>query len=47
MLQSKDKEWLNGYQNKSYSYAAYERLTIDLDTHRLQVRGSEKIVPQK
>ena len=42
MLQSKDKEWLNGYKNKSYSYAVYERLTIDLDIHRTQVRGWKK-----
>ena len=44
MLQSKDKEWLNGYKNKSYSYAAYERLTIDLDLTALPLAHSTWIV---
>ena len=33
MLQSKDTEWLNGYKNKTYIYAAYKRLTSYLKTH--------------
>ena len=42
MLQS--KEWLNGYTNKTHIYDAYKRLTEDLGTHRLKVRGWEKIL---
>ena len=33
MLQPKDIEWLNGYINKAHIYAAYKRLTSDLETH--------------
>ena len=33
MLQSKDKEWLNGYKNKTHIYAAYKRIMSDLKTH--------------
>ena len=26
-------DWLNGYKNKTHIYAAYKRLTSDLETH--------------
>ena len=33
MLQPKDKDWLNGYKNKTHLYAVYKRPTSDLGTH--------------
>ena len=33
MLQPKDKDWPNGYKNKTPLYAAYKRPTLDLKTH--------------
>ena len=33
MLQPKDKDWLNGYKNKTHMYTAYKRTTSDLGTH--------------
>ena len=33
MLQPKDTNWLNGYKNKTRVFAAYKRLTTDLETH--------------
>ena len=33
MLQPKDIDWLNGYKNKTCTYAVYKRLTSDLGTH--------------
>ena len=48
MLQSKDTEWLNGYKNKTYIYAAYKRLTSYLKTHTYtESEGIEKDVPYK
>ena len=33
MFQTKDKDWLNGYKNKTHIYAVYKRTTSDLGTH--------------
>ena len=33
MLHLKDKDWLNGYKNKTLKYAVYERTTSNLGTH--------------
>ena len=29
----KDTDWLNGYKNKTHTYAVYKRSTSDLETH--------------
>ena len=39
MLQPKDTDWLNGYENKTHIYAVYKKPTSDLKTYRLKVRG--------
>ena len=33
MLHAKDTDWLNGYKNKIQIFAAYKRLTSDLETY--------------
>jgi len=33
MSQPKDKDWLNGYKNKTPIYALYKRPTSNLETH--------------
>ena len=33
MLQPKDIDWLNGYENKTHIYAVYKKPTSDLKTH--------------
>ena len=44
MLPPKDTGWLNGYKNKTHTYAVYSRTTSDLgDTYRLKVRGLKKV----
>ena len=43
MLQPKVIHWLNGYKNKTHAYAVYKRLTSNLGTHRVKVRGRKKI----
>ena len=43
MLQSKDIDWLNRYENKTHIYAVYKRPTSDLGTHTDKVRGWKKI----
>ena len=43
MLQSKDIEWLHGYENNTHIYTAYKRLTSDPETHRLKVTGWKKV----
>ena len=43
MLQPKDTDWLNGYQNKTHIYAVYKKPTSDLKTYRLKVRGQKDI----
>ena len=34
MLQPKDTDWLNGYKNKTHTYAVCKKPTSDLKTHR-------------
>ena len=44
MPQPKDKDWLNGYKNKTPIYAVYKRPTSkQRDTNRLKVKGWKKI----
>ena len=43
MPQPKDKDWLNGYKNKTPIYAVYKKPTSDLKTHRLKLRGWKDI----
>ena len=44
MPQPKDKDWLNGYKNKTTIYAAYKRPTSKQETpYRLKVKGWRKI----
>jgi len=33
MLQPKDKDWLNGYKNKTHIYTVYKKPTSDFKTH--------------
>ena len=47
MLQPKDTDWLNGYKNKTHIYAVYKKLTSDLKTHRLKVKGWKNIFHAK
>ena len=42
MPQPKDKDWLNGYKNKTPIYAVFKRLTSNLGTHTDKVRGWKK-----
>ena len=41
--QSKDKDWLNGYKNKTSIYAVQETHHKTRDTYRLKVKGWKKI----
>ena len=43
MPQPKDKDWLNGYKNKTPIYVVYKRPTSTRDTYRLKVKGWKKI----
>ena len=43
MPQLKDKDWLNGYKNKTPIYAVYKRPTSKQGTHRLKVKCWKKI----
>ena len=43
MPQPKDKDWLNGYKNKTPIYVVYKRPTSKQGTHRLKVKGWKKI----
>ena len=44
MPQPKDKDWLNGYKNKTLIYAVYKRPTSKIrDTYRLKLKGWKKI----
>ena len=49
MPQPKDKDWLNGYKNKTPTYAVYKRPTSkqvstrDTPQYRLKVKGWKKI----
>ena len=33
MLQPKDTDWLNGYKNKTHTYAIYKKPTSEQKTH--------------
>ena len=33
MVQQKDRDWLNGYKNKTHKYAFYKKPTSELKTH--------------
>ena len=43
MPQPKDKDWLNGYKNKTPICAVYKRPTSKQETYRLKVMGWKKI----
>ena len=43
MPQPKDKDWLNGYKNKTPIYAVYKRPTSKQGTYRLKVKGWKKM----
>ena len=43
MPQPKDKDWLNGYKNKTPIYAVYKRPTSKQGTYRMKVKGWKKI----
>ena len=43
MPQPKDKDWLNGYKNKTPIYVVYKRPTSKQGTHTLKVKGWKKI----
>ena len=43
MPQPKDKDWLNGYKNKTPTYAVYKILTSKQGTHTPKVKGWKKI----
>ena len=43
MLQPKFIYWLNGYKNKTYTYAIYKRPTPDLRKHTDWKWGDKKI----
>ena len=47
MPQLKDKDWLNGYKNKTPIYAVYKRLTSKQGTHADKSEGLEKDIPRK
>ena len=46
MLQLKDIKWLNGFKKKDHIYAAYKRLTSDLNI-KAENEGMEKCIPWK
>ena len=43
MPQPKDKDWLNGYKNKTPIYVGYKTHLKTRDTYRLKVKGWKKI----
>ena len=47
MLQPKHTGLLNGYKNKTHTYAVYKRPTSDLGTHETESEGMEKDIPCK
>ena len=42
MSQPKDKDWLNGYKNKTPIYAVYKTSTSKQGTHTTESEGLEK-----
>ena len=47
MLQPKDTDWLNGYENMPCIYAAHKRPTSDLGTYTIESKRMEKSIPCK
>ena len=47
MPQPRDKEWLNGYKNKTSIYAVYKRPTLNLGTHTTESEGPERDIACK
>ena len=47
MLQSKSIEWLNGYRNTTYIYAACKSLTSHKNHIEIEGEGMEKDIPCK
>ena len=47
VLQSKHKDWLNGYKNKTLIYALYKRPTSNLGTHTTESKWLEKDISCK
>ena len=43
MPQLKDKDWLNGYINKTPVYAVYKRPTSKQGTHETKMKGWKKV----
>ena len=43
MPQPKDKDWLNGYKNKTPIYVVYKTHLKTRDAYRLKVKGWKKI----
>ena len=43
MSQPKDKDWLNGYKNKTPICVVYKRPTAKQETHTDKVKGWKKI----
>ena len=41
MPQPKDKDWLNGYKNKTHIYTVYKKPTSDLKTHINQINKDQ------
>ena len=44
---TKNRNWLNGYKNKTCMYALYKRLTSDLGHIQTESEGVEKDIPWK
>ena len=42
MFQPKDTDWLNGYKNKTHTYAIYKKPTSEQDTYRLPIHANGK-----
>ena len=47
MPQPKDKDWLNGYKNKTLTYAVSKRLTLNKGHIQTESAGLEKDIPCK
>ena len=47
MPQPKDKDWLNGYKNRTPTYVVYKRPTSKQGTHTTESEGLEKDFPCK
>ena len=47
MPQPKDKDWINGYKNKTPIYAVYKRPTTKQGTQQTESEGLEKDISCK